>query len=78
MKESRYAPEEVAFGLLQAEEDTPVSEVCRKMGISTSHLSLIMRRLRTPSGDVLRRLREVLFRPTTVELVAPVELKVMT
>ena len=32
---------------------------------------------RTPSGDVLRRLHEVLFAPTQAELVAPVELKVM-
>ncbi|MYC35640.1 MAG: transposase [Chloroflexi bacterium] len=34
MKSSRYTPEQVAFGLRQAEEGTPVSEVCRKMGIS--------------------------------------------
>ena len=27
-------PEQVAFGLGQSEEGTPVSEVCRKMGIS--------------------------------------------
>ena len=30
-----------------------------------------------PSGDVLRRLHDVLFAPTSQELVAPVELKVM-
>ena len=34
MRGSRYSPEQVAFGLRQAEEGTPVSEVCRKMGIS--------------------------------------------
>ena len=34
MKRSRYSPEQVAFGLRQAEEGTPVAEVCRKMGIS--------------------------------------------
>ena len=34
MKKSRYSPEQVAFGRRQAEEGTPVSEVCRKMGIS--------------------------------------------
>ena len=34
MKSSRYKPEQVAFGLRQAEEGTPVSEACRKMGIS--------------------------------------------
>ena len=34
MKRSRYSPEQVAFGLRQAEEGTPVAEVCRKMGIA--------------------------------------------
>ena len=34
MKKSRYSPEQVALGLRQGEEGTPVSEVCRKMGIS--------------------------------------------
>ena len=32
---------------------------------------------RTPSGDVLRRLYEVLFRPTSAELVVPAEVKVL-
>ena len=53
------------------------NQVARLAGISTGHLSLIMNGQRTPSGDVLRRLHEVLFRPTAAELVAPVELKVM-
>ena len=34
MKKSRYSPEQVAFCLHQAEEGTPVPEVCRKVGIS--------------------------------------------
>ena len=49
----------------------------RLAGISTGRLSLVMNGLRTPSGDVLRELHEVLFAPTQAELVAPVELKVM-
>ena len=53
------------------------NQVARLAGISTGHLSLIMNGQRTPSGDVLRRLHEVLFAPTAAELVAPVELKVM-
>ena len=53
------------------------NHVARQAGISTGHLSLIMNGQRTPSGDVLRRLHEVLFAPTQAELVAPVELKVM-
>jgi len=34
MKRSRYSAEQIAFALRQAEMGTPVSEVCRKMGIS--------------------------------------------
>jgi putative transposase len=33
MKSSRYSPEQVAFAMRQAESGTPVSEVCREMGI---------------------------------------------
>ena len=53
------------------------NQVARLAGVSTGHLSLIMNGQRTPSGDVLRRLHEVLFAPTQAELVAPVELRVM-
>ena len=53
------------------------NETARRAGISPAHLSQIMNGQRTPSGDVLRRLHEVLFRPSAAELVAPVELKVM-
>ena len=34
MKKSRHSPEQAAFGLRQPEDGTPVSEICRKMGIS--------------------------------------------
>ena len=53
------------------------NETARRAGISPAHLSQIMNGQRTPSGDVLRRLHGVLFAPTSQELVAPVELKVM-
>ena len=53
------------------------NETARRAGISTGHLSQIMNGQRTPSGDVLRRLHEVLFAPSAAELVAPVELKVL-
>ena len=33
MKSSRYSAEQVAFAMRQAESGTPVSEICRKMGI---------------------------------------------
>ena len=53
------------------------NETARRAGISTGHLSQIMNGQRTPSGDVLRRLYDVLFAPSPAELVAPVELRVM-
>ena len=34
MKKSQFTPEQITFGLRQAESGTPVEEVCRKMGIS--------------------------------------------
>ena len=33
MKNPKYSPWQVAFGLRQSEEGTPVAEVCRKMGV---------------------------------------------
>ena len=53
------------------------NEVARRVGISCGHLSEIMNGRRTPSGNVLRRLYEVLFRPTSAELVVPAEVKVL-
>lgn len=34
MKKSRFAEEQIAFALRQADLGTPVAEVCRKMGVS--------------------------------------------
>jgi len=53
------------------------NETARRAGISAAMLSQVMNGKRTPSGDVLRRLHEVLFAPSAAELVAPVEPKVM-
>ena len=53
------------------------NETARRAGISNALLSQIMNGQRTPSGDVLRRLHEVLFRPSASELVVPAEVKVM-
>ena len=53
------------------------NQTARLAGISKAMLSQIMNGQRTPSGDVLRRLYDVLFAPTAAELVAPVELRVM-
>ena len=53
------------------------NEVARRAGISEAMLSQVMNGQHKASGDVLRRLHEVLFAPSPAELVAPVELKVL-
>ena len=53
------------------------NQVARLAGISSGHLSQIMNGQRTPSGEVLRKLHGVLFRPSAAELVVPAEVKVM-
>ena len=34
MKQRRYSDEQIAFALRQAESDTAVAEICRKLGVS--------------------------------------------
>ena len=53
------------------------NETARLAGISSAHLSQIMNGQRNPSGEVLRKLHGVLFRPSAAELVVPAEVKVM-
>ena len=57
MKSSRYTPEQAAFGLRQAEEGTPVSEVCRKMGISEETLYRWKKKFQGMGVAEVRRLR---------------------
>ena len=57
--------------------DISQNETARLAGISSGHLSQIMNGQRNPSGEALRKLHGVLFRPTAAELVVPAEVKVM-
>ena len=57
MKSSRYSPEQVAFGLRQAEEGTPVAEVCRKMVISEQTFYRWKKRFQGMGVAEMRRLR---------------------
>ena len=47
------------------------NETARLAGISSAHLSQIMNGQRNPSGEVLKKLHGVLFRPSAAELVVP-------
>ena len=40
MKRSKFSEAQIAFILRQADEGTPVAEVCRKAGISCNFLQL--------------------------------------
>jgi putative transposase len=57
MKKSRYTPEQVAFGLRQAESGTPVPEVCRKMGISEQTFYRWKKKFQGMGVAEVRRLR---------------------
>ena len=57
--------------------DISQNETARLAGISSGHLSQIMNGQRNASGEVLRKLHGVLFRPSAAELVVPAEVKVM-
>ena len=59
MKRSVYTEEQIAFALKQAELGTPVSEVCRKLGVT----EVTFYRWRTKYGGMLpsdmKRLKEL-------------------
>ena len=57
MKSSRYTPEQVAFGLRQAEDGKLVSEVCRKMGISEQTFYRWKKKFQGMGVAEVRRLR---------------------
>ena len=54
------------------------NEVARRTGVNSSHLSQVMTGRATPSGEVLKRLHDVLYQRTTAEeRVMPAEVKVL-
>ena len=81
---SKSAPAERADVNIQAlwdrmnAHDISQSKVAQEAGITSSHLSTIMSGQRRPSPTVLRKLHDVLFRPSKAELrVMPAEVKVV-
>ena len=57
MKSSRYTAEQVAFALRQGEEGTPVTEICRKMGIAEQTFYRWKKRFQGMGVAEVRRLR---------------------
>ena len=61
MRKSRFTEEQIALALRQAEGGTPVSEVCRKLGITETTFYRWKKRfggLGVPELRELRQLRE--------------------
>lgn len=59
MKRSRYTEEQIAFALKQAELGTPVSEVCRKMGVSDATFYNWRKKYRGLRPSELKRLKQL-------------------
>ena len=57
MKKSRYSQEQITYVLRQAESGTPVSDVCRGMGISEAPLYVWKKRYGGLGVSELRRLK---------------------
>lgn len=57
MKKSRFTDEQVAYALRQAEAGTPVSDVCRQMGIAEATFYVWKKKYGQLGVIELRRLR---------------------
>lgn len=59
MKKTKYAEQQIAFALKQAESGTSVQEVCRKMGISEATFYNWKKKFGGLGVNELRRLRQL-------------------
>lgn len=59
MKKSKFAEEQIAFALPQADLGTPVAEVCRKMGVSEATYLRWKQKDGSLGPSELRKLRQL-------------------
>lgn len=59
MKKSRYTEEQIAYVLRQAEAGTPVSDVCRSVGISEATFYVWKKKYASLGVTELRKLRQL-------------------
>ena len=59
MKKSRYTEEQIAYVLRQAESGTPVSDVCRGIGISEATFYVWKKKYANLGVKELRKLRQL-------------------
>ena len=59
MKKSRFSEQQIAFVLRQAEEGTPIAEVCRKAGISEASFYSWRKKYGGLMPSEMKRLRQL-------------------
>jgi len=59
MKKSRFSEQQIAFVLRQAEEGTPIAEVCRKAGISEASFYAWRKKYGGLLPSEMRRLKQL-------------------
>jgi putative transposase len=59
MKRSRFSDQQIAFVLRQAEEGTPVAEVCRKAGVSEATYYAWRKKFGGLMPSEMRRLKQL-------------------
>ena len=59
MKKSRHTEEQIAFALRQAEDGTPVADVCRQMGVSEASFYVWKKKYGKLGLTELRELRQL-------------------
>jgi putative transposase len=59
MKKSKFTDEQIAFAIKQVETGTPVTEVCRKMGISEATLYNWKKKFAGMGTAEVRRLKQL-------------------
>ena len=59
MKRKRYTDEQIAYALRQAESGTPVTEICRKLGVSQHTFYTWRRKFAGMGVAELRELRQL-------------------
>ena len=59
MKKSRFSEQQIAFVLRQAEEGTPIAEVCRKAGISEATFYIWRKKYGGLLPSEMRRLKQL-------------------
>ena len=59
MKRSKFSEEQVTYALRQAESGTPVSDVCRQLGVSEATFYVWKKKYAHLGVSELRRLRQL-------------------